>query len=459
MEHHPASPTGLPRVLGVTSVIGIVMGTMIGSGIFIVPASIAAGLGSPLLMLAVWVAGGLLTFFGALSLSELGAAFPQAGGIYVYLKETYGPLVGFLFGWTLFLVIDSGTIATLAVGFSTKYLPYFVRMSPLGSRITALALIGLLCAVNYFGVRRGALLQNVLTSIKFAALAGLCLTVFTFARGNTAHFFSPAPGKLSTDLIGRFGIALVAALWAYKGWECSSFSSGELRNPTRDLPLGIFIGTSLVITLYILANLAYLYALPASAIAKSGRIAADAMNGAIGPVGASIIAFIILFSIAGAANGHVLTSPRVYFAMARDRLFFRKFAEVHPKHLTPHVSIVAIGAWSAVLSLTGTFEQLYTYVIFGLWIFMGLTITAVIILRKKRPDLPRPYRTWGYPVTPILFVLAALFISVNTLVNQFKESMAGLLIILLGIPAYLFWNRNRKTEAGRDGIDISAPGR
>ena len=440
----------LPRVLGVTSVIGIVMGTMIGSGIFIVPASIAAGLGAPSLMLAVWVAGGLLTFFGAVSLSELGAAFPQAGGMYVYLKETYGSLVGFLFGWALFLVVDSGTIATLAVGFATKYLPYFVRMTPLGSKAAAIALIAFLCAVNYFGVRRGALLQNILTSIKFVALAGLCVTVFAFAKGNTAHFFAPAPGKLTMGLVGQFGVALVAALWAYKGWECSSFSSGELRNPTRDLPLGIFIGTSLVIVLYLLTNLAYLYAFPASTIAASGRIAADAMNFAIGPVGASIIAFIILFSIAGAANGHTLTSPRVYFAMARDGLFFRRLADIHPRYRTPHVSIIALGVWSAVLSLSGTFEQLYTYVIFGLWIFMGMTIAAVIILRRRRPGLPRPYRTWGYPATPVLFVLASLFISANTLLNQTKESLAGLGIILLGIPAYLFW-RKRGGKAGAPG--------
>jgi APA family basic amino acid/polyamine antiporter len=446
MGENSAARPDLPRVLGVTSVIGIVMGTMIGSGIFIVPAVIAARLGSPVLMLAVWVAGGLLTFFGALSMSELGAAFPQAGGMYIYLKETYGPLVGFLFGWALFLVIESGTFATLAVGFSTKYLPYFVKMTPLGSKAVAIALITLLCAVNYFGVRRGALLQNALTSIKFAALAGLCFAVFVFAKGSAAHFVTPAPGRISAGLVGQFGLALVAALWAYKGWECSSFSSGELRNPTRDLPLGIFIGTSLVITLYLLANLAYLYAFPASAIAKSGRIAADAMNFAIGPVGASIIAFIILFSIAGAANGHCLTSPRVYFAMARDGLFFRKFGEVHPKYLTPHVSIVALGVWSAVLSLTGSFEQLYTYVIFGLWLFMGLTIAAVIILRKKRPDLARPYRTWGYPVTPILFILSALFISINMLINQTKESLVGLGIILLGVPAYIFWKKRGESR-------------
>lgn len=446
MEQHASSRENLPRVLGVTSVIGIVVGTMIGSGIFIVPAAIAARLNSPILMLAVWVVGGLLTFFGALSLSELGAMFPQAGGIYVYLRETYGSLVGFLFGWALFIVIDSGTIATLAVAFSTKYLPYFVKLTPLGSKLTAIGLIAFLGGINIIGVKWGALFQNVLTFIKFAALAGLGIIVFLFAKGDTAHFLSPPPGRFSADLVGKFGLGLVAALWAYKGWESSSFASGELKKPERDLPLGIFLGTTCVIGLYLVANLAYLYAFPVGTIAGSARIAADVMNFAVGPIGASFIAFIILLSIMGAANGHPLTSSRVYFAMARDGLFFRKLGEIHPKFKTPHFSIIAICAWSAVLSLTGTFEQLYTYVIFGLWLFMVLTIAAVIVLRIKRPDLRRPYKTWGYPVTPIIFILTASFISVNTLLHQFKESMAGLLLILLGVPAYLYWRRKNRAN-------------
>ena len=221
----------------------------------------------------------------------------------------------------------------------------------------------------------------------------------------------------------------------------------DCKRPERNLPLGIFIGTVAVIFLYLVANLAYLYAYPSSFIATSSRIGADAMNAAVGPVGASIIAFIILFSITGAANGHHLTSPRVYYAMSRDRLFFKTLGKVHPRFLTPHISIVALAIWSSVLSLSGTFEQLYTYVIFGLWIFMGLTVAAVIILRKKAPDLPRPYKTWGYPITPVLFVLAALFISVNTLIRQSKESFIGLGIILLGIPAYLYWKGKLEKKA------------
>jgi APA family basic amino acid/polyamine antiporter len=434
----------LPRVLGLADVIGIVVGTMIGSGIFIVPASIAAGLEAPLLILAVWVVGGLLTFFGAVSLAELGAAYPHAGGMYVFLREGFGPLIGFLFGWTLFLVIDSGTIATLASAFSTKYLPYFVKLSPWEAKIISVLFIAILATINFMGVRWGANLQNVLTAIKFIALTGLAAIVFLFAKGNVAHFTTPSPKGFSLDVIGKFGVALVAALWAYKGWETSTFSAGELKKPERNLPLGIFIGTVAVIFLYLAANLAYLYAYPSSFIATSSRIGADAMNAALGPVGASIIAFIILFSITGAANGHHLTSPRVYYAMSKDRLFFKVLAKVHPRFLTPYISIVALAAWSSVLSLSGKFEQLYTYVIFGLWIFMGLTVAAVIILRKKRPDLPRAYRTWGYPVTPILFILAALFISVNTLIRQPVQSLAGLGIIVLGIPAFLYWNRKLK---------------
>ncbi len=435
------TPRSLPRVLGLVDVIGIVVGTMIGSGIFIVPASIAAGLEAPVVILAVWVVGGLLTFFGALSLAELGAAYPQAGGMYVFLREGFGPLIGFLFGWTLFLVIDSGTIATLAAAFSTKYLPYFVKLPPWGTKLVSVLFIAFLATVNYIGARWGANLQNFLTTIKFIALTGLAAIVFLFAKGNVANFHTPSPKGFSLDVIGKFGVALVAALWAYKGWETSTFSAGELKKPERNLPLGIFIGTVAVIFLYLAANLAYLYAYPSSFIATSSRIGADAMNAAVGPVGASIIAFIILFSITGAANGHHLTSPRVYYAMSKDKLFFKTLAKVHPRFLTPHISIVALAVWSSVLSLSGTFEQLYTYVIFGLWIFMGLTVAAVIILRKKAPDLPRPYKTWGYPVTPILFVFAALFISVNTLIKQSLESLAGLAIILLGIPAYLYWKR------------------
>jgi APA family basic amino acid/polyamine antiporter len=439
-------PKELPRVLGFWDIIGIIVGGVIGSGIFIVPAAVAAGVESPLLILTVWIVGGLLCFFGALAFSELGAAYPQAGGMYIYLREAYGPLISFLFGWTLFLVIDAGAIATLAVAFSSKYLPHFVELTAIETKLVAVSLITLLAVVNYIGVKWGAVLQNILTLIKFGAIVGVCVVVFMFAKGSTTHFISPAPRALSLNLIASFGVALVATLWAYKGWESSTFSAGEIRNPERNLPAGLLAGTLIIIGIYLLTNLAYLYAFPASEIAKSNRIASDAMKFAIGPIGGSVIAFIILLSITGATNLNFLCSPRVYFAMARDGLFFKNIARIHPRFLTPHVSIFALAGWSAVLSLSGTFEQLFTYVIFGQWIFFGLTVAAVMILRRKRPDIPRPYKTWGYPATPIIFILSALFVSVNTLINEFWNSFAGLAIIFLGLPAYFYWRRKARSR-------------
>jgi APA family basic amino acid/polyamine antiporter len=332
-------------------------------------------------------------------------------------------------------VIDSGAIATLSVAFSARYLPYFVPLSPAESKAVAVALIAVLVTVNILGVRYGAALQNLLMFIKFGAIVSVSLVVFGWASGDAAHFVEPAPGAWTGGLVGNFGAALVLSLWAYKGWEAVTFSSGEIRNPQRNMPLGLLAGTAVVVLLYLSTNLAYLYVFPAGEIARSSRIAADTMNAVIGPIGASLIAGVILCSITGAANGNVLTAPRVFYAMARDGMFFRKFADLHPSLLTPHVSILATGAWAAMLSVTGTFEQLAAYVIFGQWIFFGLTVAAVIVLRRKRPDLPRPYRTWGYPVTPIVFILASLYISVTTLVTQPVNALAGLGIIVAAPPS------------------------
>lgn len=438
----------LPRVLNLADVISIVVGGVIGSGIFLVPAKIALEVKSPLLMLLVWVVGGFLSFLGALAFAELGAAMPEAGGMYIYLREAYGPLLSFLFGWTLFLVIDSGAIATLAVAFSANYLPYFFKMSPLMSKMVAVVFIAFLAAVNYIGVRWGANLQNLLTLIKMGAIVGICGAIFLFGKGQAGNFLEPRPGKFSLDLLSAFGVAMVATFWAYKGWESATYSAGEVKNPERNMPLGLLFGLGIIISLYLLANLAYLYVLPTSVIAETSRVAAEAMKVAVGPAGASIISFVILFSIMGAANQNLICSPRVYFAMSRDGLFFKNIARVHPRFLTPHVSIIFISLWSIILSLSGTFEQLFTYVVFGQWLFFGLTGAAVFVLRKKRPDLPRPYRTWGYPFTPAIFVLAALLISLNSLVKEFWNSLAGLGIIMLGVPAYFYWQRKQKEISG-----------
>ncbi len=445
----PQSPKApeLRRALGLFSIIGIVIGAMIGSGIFINPAQVARDVKTPGLMLLVWVVGGLLSFFGAIAISEMASMYSQAGGIYIYLREAYGPLIAFLFGWALFLIVESGTIATLAVGFATKYLPYFVRMSGLQMKVVAISLIALLAAVNVMGVKKGAFVTNFLTVIKFVGLIGVCAVVFMFAEGSSGNFFSAGGSPISGAPLGSFGVALVAALWAYKGWESSTYCAGEVENPQKKLPLGIFIGTLCVIFLYILANLAYLYVFPAAKMAQSGRIAADVMEAAVGPVGATIIALIILMSMAGTANGHLLTTPRVFYAMARDGLFFKSAARVHPRFQTPHASIIMLAVWASILSLSGTFEQLYSYVIFGFWIFMGLTVAGVMVLRRKRPDIKRPYKTWGYPVTPILFILSAVFLTANSLIRTFWNSFIGLALIALGIPVYLIWHRRRSTAS------------
>jgi APA family basic amino acid/polyamine antiporter len=432
----------LPRILSLWDVVMIVIGGVVGSGIFLSPSEIASAVPAPLLMLAVWVVGGLFSFFGAVAFAELGAAMPEAGGIYIYLREAYGPLLSFLFGWTLFLVIDSGSIATLAVAFSYNILPRFAEMSPLVKKLIAAGFVAFLGTVNYVGLRWGSRLQNLTTYLKTGAIGIIVIGVFFFTKGhgNVRNFVEPGSGPFSLPLLGAFGVGLVASLWAYKGWEAATYSAGEVKNPQKNLPLGILIGTVSVIVLYVLANLAYLYIMPVGQIAASeGRVALDIMQIIGGPFLASLITFLILFSILGAANQNMLTSPRVYFAMARDGMFFKKIAECHPQFLTPHVAIVAITLWSIVLTLTGTFKQLFTYVIFGEWIFFGLTVFAVIVLRKKKPDLPRPYKTWGYPVTPILFVLAAVYVAVGSLLSSFKNAMFGLGIICLGIPAYLYW--------------------
>ncbi len=437
----------LARVLGLTDVIGIVVGSVIGSGIFIVPATIALELRSPLLILAVWLVGGALTFFGALCFAELGGMYPQAGGTYVYLREAYGPLVGFLFGWTLFLVVDCGAMAALAAAFSTKYLPYFVALSPLGTRAVTVSFVVFLIAVNYVGVRHGANLQNFLTAIKLLAVVAVAGLAFLFADGDPAHFTSPPPEPMSLGLVGRFGAALIACLWAYKGWEAASYSTGELRNPQRNLFLGLLAGCVLVIVAYVAANLAYLWVFPAATIAGSDRIAADVLAVAIGPVGTSILAALILLSILGAANANALTTPRVFYAMAEDGVFFRAATRVHPRFRTPHVAIVAMGVWVVVLAMSGTFEQLAAFVVFGQWVFLGLTVAGVLVLRARRPDLPRPVRVWGFPFTPLVFIAASVFIAYSAVVSGFWNAMAGLGLILLGIPVYFIWRRRAPAPA------------
>ena len=434
-------PVVLPRAIGYLDSTAIVVGTIIGSGIFLVPHNVAMHVGTPGSLFAVWVVGGLLSLAGALSLAELGAALPEAGGVYVYLREAYGKSFAFLYGWGMLVVIHSGSVATLAVAFGI-YSGAFLPLGPLERKLLAAAVVAVLTAVNVLGVRPGSAVQTLFT---FTKLAGLVIIVASavFARGVRPLTASlPLPTPRTT--VSSFGVALIGVLWAYEGWHMLSFTAGEVKNPARVLPRSFFLGTLLVVLAYLSANLAYLRVLTLPALAQHQRVAATAMEILAGPRGRLFVSALILCSIFGALNGTILTGPRAYFAMARDGVFFSSVGRVHPRFHTPAVAVLLQGALSIVLAVSGTYEQLFTYVIFSAWIFYGAAVMAVLVLRRQRPSLERPYRIWGSPFLPIVFALAALGIVVNTMLTKPRESGFGLGIILLGLPIYFAWRRRKQ---------------
>ncbi|MBM3725890.1 MAG: amino acid permease [Acidobacteria bacterium] len=449
----------LRRDLGFWGAVSIVIGTVIGSGIFLVPKTAILKVGSPEMVFFVWVFGGFLTLAGALTYSELSSALPEAGGEYVYLREAYGPFFGFLYGWTQLWVAKSGSIATLATGFFYYLANFFPAMEqtiatipiPLGAdggplevrsgQLWAMGVILILAGVNYAGVKFGGGVQVGVTVIKVALIAGIIVVGLGAGVGQTAHFSSSIPA-FPGGLSGFFG-ALVAILWAYDGWNNVSMVSSEIKNPERNLPRSLFLGTMAVMAIYLLANAAYFYVLPADAVAQSDRVAAEMMRRISGPSGAAVVSIAAMISIFAALNGSILTGSRVPYAMARDGLFFRGIAKVHPKWATPSGSILLLSGWSALLVLSGRYDQLFTYVIFASWILYGMAAASVVVLRIKRPDLPRPYRTVGYPIMPVLFVLVALLLIGYTLKDSPRESIMGLALISLGIPFYFYWKRQK----------------
>jgi APA family basic amino acid/polyamine antiporter len=435
-------PNELKRALGLTDCALLVIGSVIGSGIFLTPGNIARTVQGVESMFLVWITGGILSFFGALAFAELGAMFPRSGGIYVFLREAYGPLTGFLYGWCTFFVMQSGSIATLAAAFAI-YLSYLLPVSAGVAKASAIGVIGILVLINCLGVRSGARVQNVLTLIKIGSLVGISLTLF-LASGGTVQHFSYAPSPRPSFSWSAFGIAMIAVLWAYEGWHILTYNAGEVNNPKRNLTSGLLLGTFVIIVLYLTVNIAYLYALPFEKISGSQRLASDAMELALGSQGGTLIAVAILISITGAINSNVLGGPRVYFAMARENLFFSPFAYVQPRYVVPTVSIVLQGLWASLLTLVGSFERLFSYTVFVSWLFYGLGGIAVIVLRQKRPYLERPYKAWGYPVVPLMFALMAFLIVMNTIVNDFKNAFWGLLVVVTGLPAYLYWERKKK---------------
>jgi basic amino acid/polyamine antiporter, APA family len=428
--------TSLVRAVGFLGSTAIVVGTIIGSGIFLVPHDVAQQVGSVRSLMLVWILGGVLALGGALSLAELGAATPEAGGVYVYLRQAYGKLFAFLYGWAALLVIESGSIATLAVAFGI-YAASFLPFTTLEQKLISVCVIAILSLVNIAGVRKGAAVQTV---FMMAKLSGLALIVgLAFFRATTpVAATQPLPTPHTT--FASFGVALIGVLWAYQGWHMLSYAAGEVRDPARILPRSYLVGTLVIVAVYLAANLAYLQVLPLAALAQHQRVAAEAMMALAGPRGAAFVSALILCSIFGALNGNVLGGARVYFAMARDGVFFGAAGRVHPRFQTPALAIVIQGVWSAVLAASGSFKQLYTYVIFTGWVFYGAAVLAVIVMRRKEPQLARPYRVSGYPLMPVAFALVALVIVVTTLVGSPVESGIGLALVLAGVPIYFAWS-------------------
>jgi APA family basic amino acid/polyamine antiporter len=429
----------LPRTLGFWDLTLLTIGSVIGSGIFLVPGAVLRQVGGSIgLSLMVWFSGGILSLLGAMTYGELSSMNPAAGGLYVYVRDCFGRFPAFLFGWTLFFVVSTGTNATLAVAFSA-YLGEIIPLTPWMAKGIAVAVLLVVMAVNVRGTRQGADLTNWTTAIKMAAILGMSVTLLWLGRGfrNPGNILWPV--HYSGALVSGFGAAMISVLWAYEGWQFGTYNAGEAVNPQRDYPRALFLGTSTLIAIYMLANAGYLAALGSVAVARSDSVAAASMAAIFSPAAARVVALAILISIFSATNTTALTTPRVFYAMAADGLFFKRLAEVHPRFGTPAIAIVSSSAWSIVLALSGTFEDLLTYVIFIGWIFYALAAGSVFVYRRRQPDRFRPYRVPGYPWTPLVFILAAGALVANTVFAAPRDAAMGLGITLLGAPAYFIW--------------------
>ncbi len=443
--------TPLLRTLGLRDLFLLFIGSVIGSGIFLTPGLILRQLdGSVGLSLLVWLAGGVLSLLGALTYAELAAANPEAGGLYCYIRDGFGRIPAFLYGWCLFLVIASGSVAALARAF-TRYLAEIIPLSAAGSTIVAVLMIGVVTAVNVWGTRKSSDLQNWTTLIK----AGLII-ILSAVLLSLGHHANDLPAALSTSqkgfsLLSNFGLAMIAVLWAYEGWQFGTYSAGEVVEPQKCFPRAFLLGSLVLAALYLVAVVAYLVALGPVAATASDAIAATAVAVVLGPWAGRIIAVTILISTFSAANSVILTAPRVFYAMANDNLFFKKLAEVHPRFRTPAAAIVTLGAWSAVLACAGKFAELIGGVIFIGWIFYGLGAAAIFPLRRASQGRSLPYRVPGYPWTPLVFVLASGALVANAIFlafqdpAQFRNLTAAIVLLLLGLPAYFFW-RKRATS-------------
>jgi len=433
----------------------LVIGAIIGSGIFMTTGFIAEYLPSPFMILIVWLLGGFFAMSGALAFAELGAMYPRAGGQYIYLREAYGPWAGFLFGWGFFWVIECGGVAALAVGFA-EYFGYFVpalstktyllKFHLLGfdyslsaGQLIAAASILFLSAINYIGIKSGIVVQNIFTFLRIAAVAVFIVLGLTIgSKAGVVSFEGLMTGDMSFS-IKLFGLALIAVLWTYDGWYGINCAAGEIKNPGKNIPRSLILGTLSVTLIYFLMNIVYVSALPIERMKGVARIGELASTQLFGSTATFFISATIMISIFGCLSASILYGPRVFLAMAQDRCFFKSMRYIHPRYRVPTKAIVWQGIWSSLLCLSGTYQDLFEYVVFALVIFWAATGLAVIILRSKRPETPRPYKAWGYPVLPILFVLINLGVFLNTIWAQPRKSLIGLIILIAGIPAFLYW--------------------
>jgi len=433
----------------------LVIGAIIGSGIFMTTGFIAEYLPSPFMILIVWLLGGFFAMSGALAFAELGAMYPRAGGQYIYLREAYGPWAGFLFGWGFFWVIECGGVAALAVGFA-EYFGYFVpalstktyllKLHLLGfdyslsaGQLIAAASILFLSAINYIGIKSGIVVQNIFTFLRIAAVAVFIVLGLTIgSKAGAVSFEGLMTGDMSFS-IKLFGLALIAVLWTYDGWYSINCAAGEIKNPGKNIPRSLILGTVSVTLIYFLMNIVYVSALPIERMKGVARIGELASTQLFGSTATFFISATIMISIFGCLSASILYGPRVFLAMAQDRCFFKSMRYIHPRYRVPTKAIVWQGIWSSLLCLSGTYQDLFEYVVFALVIFWAATGLAVIILRSKQPETPRPYKAWGYPVLPILFVLINLGVFLNTIWAQPRKSLIGLIILVAGIPAFLYW--------------------
>ena len=442
----------LPRRLGLGSAIAVVIGITIGSGIFRTPAVVAARVDQPGLFVAGWILGGVLALAGALTYAELAAIFPRSGGIYVFIREAFGPLWAFLFGWAELVIIRPAALGAIAI-VSGEYFWRLLGVNgaqsfaglPLSlAQVTAALFIVIVAIVNYRGAQRAAVLQNISTALKVAAL--LALVAFGLALAPTHQLARPSNLSPLSHLsaLSGFGLALVSILWAYDGWGDLSFMAGEVRDPERNMPRALVLGTSAIVALYLLVNAAYMKLIPLTSMPGSPLIAADAAQLVLGAFGVTFVSAAVMVSAFGSLNGTMMASPRIFYAMAEDRLFFRWLADVHPRFGTPWGSIVLAAGLGVIYVCIRTFAQLADQFIIGIWPFYALAVAATFVLRRTRADLARPYRTWGYPFVPLLFLLAALYLLGDYMVTQPRLFFADVAVVLVGIPVYWWWTRKRR---------------